>query len=468
MPTSFNNYFQGEKSLPVTIVSGIVNGIEEKITALAIDKIFSFAGMGDSGMSDSLNNILSKLQQLQETLDRDFKAMMQKLKEIDAEIAYERLAPLIAANEKAFGPQGIPAIINPDMSTTAETNSDDLMSMLEQAGIGDACNTWHDALTGNGTFNGQGYLYKVNDAISGGILSSMDGGSAKYLEKYWEFLDCHQATTLFLVIVHCRYKSIQNQVNPKDPKTTPGKIDDPKFVANLNYTINEYIDEYKKNRKVQLGLLRGMYYSEDPRPIDGYAAPINHLPPNVIIDKNRKMMWYAVLSNPVYLSLYESWDWERRGGTVSNLNETDKIKLSNFLRDTTGWITPERINTMWFADFQKILDVINDIEKNTGIASGWVIPTGDEFKTFVNSINGQVGVGAGGDFFRGALAGAGFVVGNFENTVWINSWVHDFSMHTTLFIEGKDWWHLPYSYDFPAQIMAFRVISDTELNQYCY
>ncbi len=467
MANQLTGFSDTEINIPSNIVNGIASGMGGELGSFALDKLFEFAGVdGSGGMSDLLNNILDKLNKLQETLDNDFQQMMDKLNTIILNQDFADIKPLIDMNSAAFGPGYIPDVIDPDKQANAEPYAEDLVTLLESCQIGKACDTWHSTLYGDG-FKDQGYIslliQQVSIAPATKVLSSLAGGTAEFFDHYWAYLDVQQAVTLLLWAQYTRYKTIGDKYKAiiGDPQNSYYKdpLNSPDFkaaVAAVTSTVEEKISQYKMHRKLQLSKLRGMLSPIDTRPLDVEVTPINHLPPGVIIDKTTNRMWYSLLSGRLAINIRISDDCNIPADQANPLGEGNPPTMTQ--KDSAG-----------------IVAYVQSIVDKTCLKQ-WKVPDDGTLRNFINGrLGGQIGVGAGGDFFLGVLKGYGFsMTEEIANTIWTSKFdygylkdYNTFANRYYAFLEANDW-RDPTMFEEGCMLMLYRDIPAEEAELYWY
>jgi hypothetical protein len=305
------------------IGKGLASGVVGAIGGMAFGKIMAAMGVdvtGQAAMAAKLDEILAKLDQLQDSVKSMQSFLDSELSEIKYDASYSTVSKLIHTNATII--DFMQTLLKVDAKAhpvQAFDLKNKIEALVRQPDYQIGPKTWHDALVGG---NGQTSLLRAWGSVifNQEGVHFFDSSQAAKIQARWECFDAQQAMTVW-----CLVEGYNGAVVPQ-----------PELAMST-------LEEWWANRKVQLGVLRGCVNSVDTfeEVVNGKSVPVttkmNCLPPDTLYSKATQKLWMLTPYGPV--------------NTAGNAGElmAGYVKWTSSSANKTGIIGGRGVNpiTLW-------------------------------------------------------------------------------------------------------------------------
>jgi len=342
------------------IGKGLASGVVGAIGNMAFGKIMGAMGVdisGQAAMSGKLDEILAKLDRLQDSVNSMQSYLQAELSQGQYNQAYSAVGKLVATNLTIF--KMLQSLLKVDAKAHPLQALDlkhKIQTLIQQPDYQTGPQTWHDALVGA---NGQTSLLRAwgSAVFNQQNVNLFDASQASKIQARWDCFDAQQAMTVWCVVEG--YNS--------------GAVPQPDLAkATLN--------AWWSNRKDQLKVLRGCVKTVDtfPEVVNGKSVTVttklNCLPPYTLYSKGTKKLWMLIPYGPV---------------------NTD-VNFGQFQNAYFAWLQSNANKT--------------GIGNTGGIYYYWQPASDDDFVKFGLECGASLGPGHDIDIFADALKQHGFLI----------------------------------------------------------
>jgi hypothetical protein len=357
LPPVFADTTEGSAagSISSDIAENIQGDLRGQLVGIAFGSILSAAGVDVSGMDQingKLDTILTDLTVLQQSVDQLASEMQEMLIQSRWDAVAMSAQSLIRQNNQMM--KWYKAIVRHGASSgEIATAKDQLRGLIRDYDLDSAVDQWNDLMCGS--LHTDGIISVWGKSVYLRCKGFYGPLAAHWNQRNWDRFDAEQAHTWLFLFE--KYRD-----NPQ-----------------LKSFLPERMDTWRKYRKRQLALLRGMerptdksfsYVGSDNKKTSENVA-INFLPQNVGIDMKNLRMWRLIVNH----------SWPRRDYMVDFDNDIRKM----------------------LNDESQLKDCTSD-----GRCPGWWVPTVNEFVDLIYAVGGSQSP----DTFYQAMRQAGFKFDN--------------------------------------------------------